>query len=280
MEFISQSKTIQIIFLFLILLLARHLIRLYLVVLIKSAVAKGSHEAKDAQKKRVDTLVRIVGALLTGALGLIGFVSLLFIFKVDIMGLLAGLGAAGVVLGLIGQSLIKDLLAGFFILIENQYRVGDVVTLGPVSGVVEDISIRITRLRDFSGNMHIVPNGAVEIVTNQTFGWSNINLDIGVAYESDLAQVEKVVNSVGEELAKDENWAMYIIEPVIFLRVERFDDSAVIIKAHGRVEAGQQWPVAGEFRARLKKAFEKNSITIPYPQQVVHNTDLDKKLSK
>lgn len=280
MNFISQSKTVQVIFLLCGLLLVRHLIRMYLVVLIKSAVAKSSTESKDAQKKRVDTLVRIVGALLTAALVLIGVFALLAIFKVNIGALLAGLGAAGVVFGLIGQSLIKDVLAGFFILIENQYRVGDVITLGTVSGTVEDISIRITRLRDFSGNMHIVPNGAVEIITNQTFGWSNINLDIGVAYESDVAQVEKVVNSVGEEMAQDENWSMYIIEPVIFLRIERFESSAVIIKAHGRVEAGQQWPVAGEFRARLKKAFEKHGIVIPYPQQVVHNLNLDKKFSK
>lgn len=272
MKFISESKTVQILLLLASLLLARHLIRMYLVVLIKGAIAKSSHEPKEAQKKRVDTLVRMVGALLTAGLIVIGCFVLLYIFAVDIRGLLTGLGALGVVFGLIGQSLIKDVLAGFFILIENQYRVGDVVTLGTVSGTVEDISIRITRLRDFSGNMHIVPNGAVEVITNQTFGWSNINLDIAVAYESDVSKVEKVVNEVGEAMAQDENWSIYIIEPIIFLRVERFDESAVIIKAHGRVEPGQQWPVAGEFRARLKKAFEKNGITIPYPQRVIHET--------
>ncbi len=249
---------------------------MYLVTLIRKAVASSSQEPIDAQNKRVDTLVKIVGTLLTTGLIFVGAFILLLIFEVNIMGLLAGLGALGVVVGLVGQSLFKDVLSGFFILIENQYRIGDVVTLGSVSGTVEDITLRITRLRDFNGDLHVVPNGSVDVITNKTFGWSNVNLNIAVSYDADITLVQKVIDEVGATLAEDEQWTEQVIEPIAFLRVDNFGESSVEVKALGRVEPGQQWAVAGEFRARLKKAFKKNSIEIPYPQRVMHTKHASK----
>lgn len=252
------------------LLLARHFIRMYLVVLIKKAVASNSKESAIGQQKRVDTLVEIVGTLLTLGLAVIGVGAALVILDVNIAALIAGLGAAGVAFGLIAQSLIKDVIAGFFIIMENQYRVGDVVTLGSVTGTVEEITLRITRLRDFNGDVHIVPNGASEVITNKTFGWSSVILEVGVSYDADIDKVTEVINEVGIKMSEDEQWAQYITEPIGFLRVDNFGDSSVNIKAIGRVEAGEQWSVAGEYRSRLKKAFDKAGIEIPFPQRVVH----------
>ncbi len=244
---------------------------MYLVKLLRRAVSTNNQESVDAQNKRVDTLVNIIGKLLTFGLLCVGIFGLLVILKVNIVGVLTGFSALGVIIGLGGQSAIKDLLAGFFILVENQYRVGDIVTLGTVSGTVEDITLRITRLRDFTGDLHIVPNGSVDIITNKTFGWSNVVLSIAVSYDADVVKVHKVIDEVGKDMANDEDWAMHIMEPIEFLRVDEFADSSVIIKALGRVEPGQQWSVAGEYRARLKKAFEKAGIEIPYPQRVIHS---------
>lgn len=252
------------------LLLARHFVRLYLVVLIKRAVHSRSSESIDEQQKRVDTLVNTIGTLLTIGLAVAGVFGVLVILKVNIVGLLTAFSAAGVVLGIIGQSLIKDVLAGMYILIENQYRVGDVVTLDTVTGTVETISLRMTRLRDFNGDLHFVPNSVAPIVTNKTFGWSNVNMNINVDYDSDINKIEKIINDVGQELADDEEWSIHIVEPVSYLRVDNFAESSVTVKALGRVEAGQQWAVAGAFRDRLKKAFEKEGIVIPFPQRVVH----------
>lgn len=243
---------------------------MYFVILVKRAVHSRSQESIDEQQKRVDTLVDTIGTLLTIGLSVAGVFGLLVILKVNIVGLLTAFSAAGVVIGIVGQSLIKDVLAGMYILIENQYRVGDVVTLENVTGTVETISLRMTRLRDFNGDLHFVANSVSPVVTNKTFGWSNVNMNINVDYDSDMAKIEKIINQVGQELAEDEQWAIHIVEPIEYLRVDNFAESSVTVKALGRVEAGQQWAVAGEYRARLKKAFEKEGITIPFPQRVVH----------
>jgi len=270
MDFIFTTKIGQIILLTSALLIARHFIRMYMVVLIRKAVTSGSREGVASQNKRVDTLVGITGTLLTLALSAIGIFGLLVIFEVNIAALIAGIGAAGVVIGIVAQSLIKDILAGFYILTENQFRVGDVISLSGVTGTVEELSLRATKLRDFNGDLHTIANGTPEVVTNKTHGWSNVNMVIGVGYECDIAAVKKTINDVGLAMKKDENWQHYIIEPIEFLRVDNFGDSAVDIRALGRVEAGQQWVVAGEFRDRLKAAFDKAGIEIPFPQRVVH----------
>lgn len=271
MDWLLGSKTGQILVLFGGLFLARHFIRQYLVILIRRAVRSSSHETEDQQQKRIDTLVNVIGALLTIGLVTIGFFGLLMIMSVNIAGFLAGLGAAGVLFGLVGQSLIKDVMAGFFIIMENQYRVGDVVTLGSVTGTVESVSLRITRLRDFSGDMHVVPNGAVEVITNKTYQWSNVIVDIGVGYDSDILKVEEILNKVGDEMLEDDELKLHILEPIGFLRVDSFGDSAVVVKSIGRVQPGSQWEVAGAYRERVKAAFDENGIEIPFPQRVVHS---------
>jgi moderate conductance mechanosensitive channel len=226
------------------------------------------------EEKREKTLITIFRTAGTVILWVVVVVVVLWQLKVNLAALVTGAGLVGIVVGFGAQNAIKDFLAGIFVIAENQYRVGDIVTLRPgnmeISGVVEDITIRITRLRDLDGNVHIVQNGSAGAVTNLSFGYANVNVDVRVAYDSDINKVEKVMNEVGEDMTNDEKWAGAIVEPIQFLRVDGFEDSGVRVKALGKVEPAMQWDVAGEFRRRLKHEFEKHDISIPLPQVVVH----------
>lgn len=233
-----------------------------------------TYSTKIDEEKREHTLTALFRTATAVVIWTVAIVIILWQLQVNLAALMTGAGLIGIVVGFGAQQAIRDFLAGIFILVENQYRVGDIVTLRTagtdVSGVVEDITIRITRLRDLDGNLHIVQNGAANIVTNRTFDYANVNIDIGVAYDSDVDHVEKTMNRVGADMAADDTWREHIVEPIKFLRVDNFDESSVRIKALGKVVPAMQWDVAGEFRRRIKKAFEKEGITIPFPQVVVH----------
>ena len=168
------------------------------------------------------------------------------------------------------QFLIRDVIAGMFLILENQYRVGDVVKVGGVSGMVEEITLRKTTLRDLDGIVHHVPNGEIKDASNYSKTFSRVNLDVGVSYSSDIEKVIKVVNMVGKDLAENPEWKGKIIKAPQFLRVDDFADSAVVIKILGDTQPLKQWEVTGELRKRLKIAFDKNGIEIPFPQRVVH----------
>lgn len=240
---------------------------------VHSLVHRHSHHSRADEKKREKTLVTMLHTTISVIIWITATILILTELNVNVAAILTGAGVVGIIVGFGAQSTIGDILAGMFIIIENQYRVGDIVTLSAsgkeISGVVEDITIRITRLRDLDGNLHTVRNGLTTIVTNQSFGYANVNIDTRVAYSSDIDFVEKIINQVGKDLAEDEQWQRHIKEPISFMRIERFDDSGITVKALGKVEPAMQWDVTGEFRRRLKKAFEQNGITIPLPQVVV-----------
>lgn len=242
--------------------------------LVHSLVHRHNHHSRADEKKREKTLVTMLHTTSSIVIWITASIIILTELNVNVAAILTGAGVVGIIVGFGAQSTIGDILAGMFIIIENQYRVGDIVTLSAsgkeISGVVEDITIRITRLRDLDGNLHTVRNGLTTIVTNQSFGYANVNIDTKVAYSSDIDFVEKIINQVGNDLAEDEQWQRHIKEPIGFMRIERFDDSGITVKALGKVEPAMQWDVTGEFRRRLKKAFEQNGITIPLPQIVVH----------
>jgi len=184
--------------------------------------------------------------------------------------LLAAAGIAGIAFGFGGQYLIRDLITGTFIIMENQYRIGDVVCFDGTCGSVEDISMRMTTLRDLDGVVHHVPHGEIKKVSNLSKYFARINLDIGVSYNSNLEKVIKVINKVGEALAKDPEWRDDILKTPQFLRVNDFAESAIIVKIIGETKSLKQWAVTGELRKRLKMAFDKEKIEIPFPQRVVH----------
>lgn len=232
-------------------------------------IVRGHHyDTLIDEKKREDTLATIFQTASALVVWTIGLIVILLQLNINLAALATGAGLIGIVVGLGAQTAIKDFLSGIFIIAENQYRVGDVVTLESnglnVSGEVEDVTIRITRLRDIDGNLVVVPNGSIGTVTNLTFKYANVNVDIGVSYSADIDKVEQIINQVGAEMAKDKDWQEKIFEPIKFLRVDALEDAAVRIKALGKVEPAAQWGVAGEFRRRIKKAFEKNDIQTPY----------------
>jgi small conductance mechanosensitive channel len=236
---------------------------------VRIAVVRDDNMSEEAEKKREDTLIRIF----TGATRIIFLVlAILMILQeagLQIGPILAGAGIAGLALGFGGQYLIKDIITGLFIILENQYRIGDVVDIDGTGGSVTDISLRKTTLRDLDGTVHHFPHGSITKVSNLSKDWARVNLDIGIAYNSNLEHVIKVVNMTGMEIAEDPAFKEFIITPPQFLRVNDFADSAIIIKILGDTKPLKQWEITGELRKRLKIAFDREGIEIPFPQRVV-----------
>jgi moderate conductance mechanosensitive channel len=224
----------------------------------------------EGEIKREDTLIHIFSATTKIAIFSTAGLMVLQEFGMMIGPLLAGAGIVGLAFGFGGQYLIRDIIAGLFIIIENQYRIGDVVNFGAVGGLVENISLRMTTLRDLDGTVHHVPHGEIKTVSNLSKTFARVNLDVGVGYASDLDHVISVVNQVGQSLAEDPNWKDLIIKAPQFLRVDNLADSSIVIKILGDTLPLKQWEVSGELRKRLKIAFDKEGIEIPFPQRVLH----------
>jgi small conductance mechanosensitive channel len=226
--------------------------------------------AKEEVKKRAQTLSSFfvnTGIVLIWVVA--GFM-ILSELGADIGPLLAGAGVIGIAVGLGAQSLIKDLIGGLFILLENQYRVGDVVNVAGIGGLVEEINLRRTVLRDLDGIVHVVPNGEIRVASNFTKEWSRVNLNISVGYGEDLDHAIEVINRVGREMAEDERWAPMIIRSPQVLRVDKLGDSGIEIKVLGETQPIKQWDVMGELRKRIKKAFNEEGIEIPWPHTKVY----------
>jgi small conductance mechanosensitive channel len=223
--------------------------------------------------KRVDTLDGLVTRTIHVFILLIALVMILGELSFDIGPAVAGLGIVGIAVGFGAQSLVRDFFNGALILIENQFSLGDVITVAGITGVVEDFSLRRTTLRDLSGVVHTVPNGEIAVTSNQTRSWSRVNENIQVAYDTDMDRAIEVVNEVGRSLAQDPIWKDRVLEPPSVLRVNSLDESGVTLKVIGSVRASEQWAVAGELRRRLLTAFAGAGIEIPFPHRVVISRD-------
>lgn len=239
--------------------------------IVSRAIRASSHKTKAEERKREKTITQIVSGALKVLIWPFTVVAIAGQLGFSIGPLLAGAGIVGVALGFGAQSLVKDLIAGLFIIVENQYGVGDVVQLDTVGGMVEEITLRKTKLRYLDGVVHHIPNGTIVRSSNMSSEFSGINLDIRVSYDSDINQVIGVINMVGVELASDPVWGDLIIEAPTFLRVDDLGPSEIVIKITGKVQPLAQWEVTGEMRQRIKVAFKKAHIDIPFPQSVVHN---------
>lgn len=233
-------------------------------------VIKQGSQSKLAEEKRENTLIQVLSGAASIIIWILALMMVLSEIGIAIGPLIAAAGIAGLAFGFGGQYLIRDLISGMFIILENQYRTGDVVCFDKTCGLVEHITLRMTTLRDLNGTVHHVPHGDVHTVSNMSKGYARVNLDIGVAYDSDIEHVIEVVNRVGQELADDPSWKEHILKAPAFLRVDDFADSAIIIKILGDTIPVMQWDVTGELRKRLKVAFDKEGIVIPFPQRVVH----------
>ena len=239
--------------------------------IVRRVVARtGYKESKQGIEKRVNTLLSIFRGIGRVLIVMVVIMMVLDEVGVAIAPVLAGFGIAGVAVGFGAQYLIRDLIAGIFIILENQYRVGDVVRVADTSGLVEEITLRKTVLRDLDGIVHHIPNGEIKKASNYTRHFSRVNLNISVGYGTDLDYAISVINRVGKELADDENWRGKIISPPKVERVDNLGDSGIDIKILGDVKPVQQWAVMGELRLRLKKAFDAEGIEIPWPHTKVY----------
>ena len=243
------------------------------------SVRKKTKKIKRSEErlKRNETISKIAKTTIDIVIWMTAAINFLSSIGVNVASLMTGAGLIGVVVGLGAQTTTRDILAGFFIVGENQYRVGDTIEIMVagrlISGKVENISLRITQVRDGDGKVHPIRNGASEAVTNLSFKYANVNLLFGVSYDTDIDVLEKVINNVGLKMLEDPELKKDIIEPIVFVRVNKFLDSSMEIKCLGRVKAGKQWNVAGIFRREIKKAFDENDIILPYPQMVIHDVN-------
>jgi small conductance mechanosensitive channel len=221
-------------------------------------------------QKRTQTLAAIVRYVTAIVILLIAAMMVLKEFGVEIGPLLAAAGIVGLAVGFGAQSLVKDVISGFFILLEDQIRVGDVVQIAGKGGLVEKINLKTTILRDLAGNVHYVPNGHIDVVTNMTKDFSRYVFDIGVAYREDIDEVIEVIKEVDEELRKDPDYKDDIIEPIEILGLDQFANSSIIIKARTTTVPIKQWRVGREFNRRLKKKFDERNIEIPFPHVTLY----------
>lgn len=221
-------------------------------------------------EKRLDTLLGILRSIVKVIIWLM--MGMLFLREVgiDIAPIIAGAGIVGLAVGFGAQELVRDFISGFFMLLENQIREGDVAIVNGTGGLVEHVGMRTIVLRDLSGVVHVFQNGKVNTLANMTKNWSGIVFDIGVAYKEDTDKVVEVIQHVAEELRAEPDFNNKILEPIEIFGVDGFGDSAVIIKARFKTKPIEQWAVGREYRRRLKKAFDEQGIEIPFPHRTVY----------
>lgn len=219
---------------------------------------------------RLHTIARAFAKIVRLIVFILALLLILEILGFALAPFLAGAGVIGIAIGFGAQEVVKNFIAGFFVLIENQYKIGDTVKLADRLGIVESIGLRSTVIRDFEGVVHYIPNSHVDVASNYSIDFTYINFLIGVSYSSDINKVKKVVDSLGEELANDEVWGSAFIEPITLLRVDDFNDSSVSVRIFGTIRTENQFEVESEVKKRIKVAFEQNGIEIPFPQLVLH----------
>lgn len=258
---------------FLLLFISLALYR-FLVGKIKNVILKrtqASHlESKEEKEKRVNTLINILRQAGGIVIWIIFILILLKQVNLDIGPILASAGIVGLAVGFGAQELVRDFISGFFMLLENQVRAGDVAVINGTGGLVEEIALRTITLRDFSGVVHIFQNGKINTLANMTKEWSASVFDVGVAYKEDTDKVKEVMKMVGEEMMQDEEFKEFINEPLEIFGVDAWGDSSVVIKARFKTKPGKQWPVGREFKGRLKKAFDRERIEIPFPHRTIY----------
>jgi len=218
---------------------------------------------------RINTISRLVRGIVTCIWIGIGTVFSLSIIGFNVAPLLAGAGILGLGFSFASQSLIKDALNGFFIILEDQYAVGDIVTIGTSAGLVENLNLRITQLRDAEGRLITIANSQISNVANHSNGWSKSDLKIAVAYQADIDLALEIVSNIAEKLWQDPCWCSMILEAPQVLGVDDFSERGVVIRLWFKTEPLKQWDVAREFRRRIKIAFETAGIPLPLPQQEV-----------
>jgi small conductance mechanosensitive channel len=237
-----------------------------------------SEAAPGATRKRVATLTGLLRTVAVSMIWATAAVIVLGQLGLDVTPILAGAGILGLAVGFGAQNLVRDVLTGFFLVLENHVRVGDVAVINGTGGLVESITYRVTVLRDLAGVVHVFPNGSIDTLSNMTLRWSAYLMDIGVAYKEDTDRVVEVMKRVAEELRADPELGPKMLGPLEVFGVDEFADSAVVLKARIRTQPIEQWTVGREYRRRLKKAFDAEGIEIPFPHLSLYAGEATKPL--
>jgi small conductance mechanosensitive channel len=239
-------------------------------------MAEKDEHASTEQQKRVETLIRLVRqAIFIVVWVMVGLV-ILREFGVDIAPILASAGIVGLAVGFGAQNLVRDVISGFFMILENQVRVGDVAVVNGTGGLVEKVNFRTIVLRDLSGTVHVFPNGTINTTANLTSEWSAYVFDIGVAYKEDVDRVMDLMRKVGKEMREDEKFGPLMVDDVEVFGVDNFADSAVTIKGRLKTKPIKQWDVGREYRRRLKYCFDAEGIEIPFPHRSIYFGEVSK----
>lgn len=253
-------------------LIARWLLKVILRKLKKIILAHVQETDNTAmeKEKRANTLMGIAKGVLMVSLWTLFILILLKQLGMDIGPILAGAGIVGLAVGFGAQELVRDAISGFFLLLENRIRTGDVAIVNGQGGLVESINLRTVTLRDVSGVVHTFQNGKINTLANMTKDWSAMVFDIGVAYKEDVDKVIGIIREVGGHLQEDETFSPKILEPIEIFGLDKFGDSAVVIKARIKTLPLEQWNVGREFNKRLKVAFDQQGVEIPFPHRTIY----------
>jgi len=235
---------------------------------VRSRIASRFDDAEAV--KRAETLGRVFRYIVAIVVGAIAVMLILSELGISVAPILGAAGVVGLAVGFGAQSLVKDFFTGFFILFENQIRKGDVVKVADHSGLVEEVTLRYVRLRDYDGNVHFVPNGIITSVVNMSRGFAQSVIDVGIAYRESIDEAIAVMRDVGSELRNDPAFAARILDDLEIAGVDRWDDSAVVLRCRFKVAPLEQWGVRREFLRRLKNEFDVRGIEIPYPHLTLY----------
>lgn len=261
---------IQILLIAVLALVALAILRRILPKAVERQVSMIRDESPEGLAKRTNTVSNALNGVISSVILLAAFIMILSKLGVDTTPLIAALGLLGLGIGLAAQKIIRDYLNGFFILVEDWYRVDEVATIAGITGVIVEINLRRTLLRDVDGTMHIIPNSNINLASNRARGWARINLNVSVAYKENLNRVWQLVDKICQEFKEDPMWGELMLTTPSVIRVDNLGDHGVEIKILGDTKPGQQWALMGELRKRIKEQFDEQGIEMPWPHTKVY----------
>lgn len=269
-DYFSAEKLLNMVWVIvsiLIILVARKIITNIILKLVDRILNEKESKKYKLDYNRMKTIKSVINSVIIYGLYFIAYIMVFDQLGIKIGPLIAAAGVGGLAIGFGAQSLVKDVITGFFILFENQFTVGDYITIDDKSGIVEELALRITKIRDFNGELHIIPNGSIVRVTNKCTGSMRALVEIGIAYEENIDNAISVLEKECEEIAKDNP---SIIDGPKVLGVSNLGESDVIITTIARTTPMEQWNIERIMRKRFKEAFDRNNIEIPYPKSVIY----------
>ena len=260
-----------LVFITVLFFILRRVVRFALVKFQKTIMSKVDSDENHMEKeKRANTLIGIMRGVIIVALWTVFIMIFLKELGIDIAPILAGAGIVGLAVGFGAQELVRDAISGFFLLLENRVRAGDVAIVNGTGGLVEHINLRTITLRDLSGVVHTFQNGKINTLANMTKDWSAMVFDIGVAYKENVDQVIAIIKEVGDGLQADSEFKEKFLDPIEIFGLDKFGDSAVVIKARIKTVPSAQWMIGREFNRRLKESFDARGIEIPFPHRTIY----------